>query len=276
MAQYELPYNENPLKWSAGLAVERSERSPLQWTAIGPNHPACVKDTLKYLRRKDLIRTRKFWPLAFLPQFLAEKMMTYFFHFSGGQNYADVTLNVFKRQGGLCLTSFEMFNHGSASVHQLPWMANIGGVGVWSQSGSDKLSFAIPRGRSFTNTHSPFVSQKGGLLVACYASPPILSPPSTNGSRSIIGTIVGTDSRVFWPEGDGLFDETIHDDVLKICHCKNNKCNCESLNGRTIPGGQWWMGRRGDCMIGLMCSQKYVYFHFYFHACIYLHTNTYL
>jgi hypothetical protein len=258
MAEYELPYNENPLKWSAGLGVEKLERSPLQWTAIGPNHPACVKDTLKYIRRKDLIRNRNFWPLAFLPEFLAKRMMTHFFHFSSGQNYADVTLNVFKRQGGLCLTSFEMFNHGSASVHQLPWMANIGGVGIWSQSGSDKLSF--------TNTHSPFVSQKGGLLVACYASPPILSPPS------IAGAIVGTDSRIFWP--DGLFDETIHDDILKMCHCKNNKCNCERLNGRTIPGGQWWMGRRGNCMIGLMCSQKYDYVHIYLCVCTYLHTDT--
>lgn len=111
---------------------------------------------------------------------------------------------------------------------------------------------------SFNDTHSPFVSQKGGLLVAAYASPPILSPPTINGCRSIIGSIIGTDSRIFWPEGVGLFDETIHDDILKLCDCKNNKCDCENGNGRTIPAGQWWMGRRGNCMIGLMCTQRYV------------------
>jgi hypothetical protein len=127
MAQYELPHNESPLKWSAGLLVEKLEKSPLQWTAIGLTHPYVIKDTIKYLHRKDLMRTRNLWPIAFLPQFLAGRMMRYFSHFSGGQNYTDVTLNVFKRQGGLCLTSFEMFNHGTASVHQLPWMANIGG-----------------------------------------------------------------------------------------------------------------------------------------------------
>mmetsp|Transcript_846 Transcript_846/g.952 ORF Transcript_846/g.952 Transcript_846/m.952 type:complete len:330 (+) Transcript_846:57-1046(+) len=228
MAQYaDPPYEVTPLQWSAGLIF----------------HPQCVKDTLEYFYGKDLKKSRSLWPLIFIPKFLAKILSKYYFHFSAGQSYADVVLNVFKRSGGLCLTSFERFSHGTAGYQQLPWMANIGGVGVWSQSGSDR----------FTNTHSPYVSQRGGLLTAAYVSPPILSPACCYGGKSCIGAILGTDSRVFWPEGAGLFDEIIYDDIIKI---HDESFGCKGGDSRIIPSGQWWMGRRGEAMIGLMCTQR--------------------
>jgi hypothetical protein len=81
--------------------------------------------------------------------------------------YVGVTLNVFKRRGGLLLTSFEHFNLGACSFQQMPWMANIDGVGVWTQSGAGGESLV---GFGMANTHNPAVSQQDGLLVAAYSA----------------------------------------------------------------------------------------------------------
>ena len=77
-------------------------------------------------------------------------------------------MNVYKRQGGLCLSSFEDFNVGDAGFQQQPWIANLDGIGVWTESGyvgGGVMNF------NMTNSHSPKIVQKGELLVCSYAAP---------------------------------------------------------------------------------------------------------
>jgi hypothetical protein len=60
------------------------------------------------------------------------------------------------------LTSFERFYPGFQAYQQMPWMANVDGVGVWSQSG-------ISLGVEGINISNPLVSQKENILVAVYS-----------------------------------------------------------------------------------------------------------
>ena len=85
-------------------------------------------------------------------------------HWSAGQNYTGIELNLYKAPGGLILSSFEKYNVGLCGYQQMPWMANVSGVGVWSQSGSaTSLGYF-----EVTNIYSPYVSQNKTLLVAAY------------------------------------------------------------------------------------------------------------
>lgn len=54
-----------------------------------------------------------------------------------GQNYTDIVLNVYKsRNRKVVLSSFENFNVNLRSFQQNPWMANLSGVPLWTQSGT--------------------------------------------------------------------------------------------------------------------------------------------
>ena len=55
---------------------------------------------------------------------------------AGGQNYTDIRLNIFKTPNmKVVLSSFEEFNVNLRSFQQNPWMANIAGAPLWTQSG---------------------------------------------------------------------------------------------------------------------------------------------
>lgn len=85
-------------------------------------------------------------------------------HWSKGQNYTGICLNIYKAPGGLMLSSFEEYNVGLCSYQQIPWMANISGVGMWSGSGNMKNL----RQFDVSNLYSPSVSQKNNLLICAY------------------------------------------------------------------------------------------------------------
>jgi hypothetical protein len=86
-------------------------------------------------------------------------------HYSAGQNYTDVTLNVYKSNNEKCiLSSFENYNVGLQSYQQLPWIANFDGVGIWIQS---RTTNTILQDIGINSTN-PAISQSGCVLVAVY------------------------------------------------------------------------------------------------------------
>lgn len=90
--------------------------------------------------------------------------MDIFSLFSKGQNYTGIVLNLYKSPGGLLLASFEDYNVGLCGYQQLPWIANISGVGVWSMSGTLRKL----KSYKMTNLYNPRIMQKRKLLVAVY------------------------------------------------------------------------------------------------------------
>jgi hypothetical protein len=87
--------------------------------------------------------------------------------FSAGQQYVGAHLNVYKPGCGVLLSSLERFNGGFAGYQQLPWIANINGVALWTQTTGDNQI----GGFSILHTHQPTVSQREGVLIAAYSIP---------------------------------------------------------------------------------------------------------
>lgn len=104
-----------PLYWSAGLVL----------------HPLFARRTARYQRTKHMEHNKHLWGLSYFSGGQLQSITDSFELFSRGQQYCDVELNVYKRsRHGLCLSSFERFNpHISSGFQQLPWMANVNGLG---------------------------------------------------------------------------------------------------------------------------------------------------
>eukprot|EP01035_Chromulina_nebulosa_P023994 gene23994-31149_t len=83
-----------------------------------------------------------------------------------------------------------MFNTGICGFQQLPWICNLDGVGVWTQSGEGSNSMA---GFGICNTHNPYIKQIDQFMVVSYSKPEALN-------TAIVGRLFKSKSRLFWPE----------------------------------------------------------------------------
>jgi len=224
-------------------------------------HPRFLKETKAYLKQKQLGSSLPM--LGILNKFGVETAVASYPHFAEGQTYCGVVLNVYRDcpdaglggDGGVILSSFERFNRRRASYQQVTWMANVGGVPIWSQSGKGVESISK---HGVFNTHSPCVSQKGRLLVASYLAPKVLT--RTLVVRSVFSFVV----RMFWPRT--LFDEVdevlgdasthllvpeTHSAVRSVFGMKQ-----KGQEDGVIRGGIWWGGRKGDGYVAVMCTQS--------------------
>lgn len=127
-------------------------------------HPNFIEKTKQFQHKYHLENQIHLKALSWLPDSLSRHFMSSWGHWSQGQNYTGIKLNLYKAPGGLVLSSFEMYNPGLCGYQQMPWMANVAGVGVWSGSGKmDSLGMF-----NVQNLYNPHVSQKGKLLVSAY------------------------------------------------------------------------------------------------------------
>lgn len=151
--------------------VPVSELVPFYWSAGLVTHPEYVGETRAFQTQKGMEKNEHLSALDLEKFYLWGSMkgsMARYCTISKGQMYTDIELNVYKQpQHGLLLTSFEKFNPHCASFQQLPWIANVSGVGVWSQAGSGSESFL---NFGMSHTHNPVITQKGSLLIASYVT----------------------------------------------------------------------------------------------------------
>lgn len=129
-------------------------------------HPDYIERTRRFQHKFGLSQHPHLMPLSFLPRRWSHFLMDSMSHWSKGQNYTSVNLTVYKAPGGLMLSSIQKYNVSLCGFQQMPWMANVSGVGVWSQSGSSTSKFAY---FDITNIFSPCVEQLGKMLVAAYS-----------------------------------------------------------------------------------------------------------
>jgi hypothetical protein len=229
--------------------VPSSELAPLYWSAGLITHPEFVPDTKAYMKDKKLNNNKHLAALKYLGPSTLRRVLANYATLAEGQVYCGVTLHVYKRPASeLLLTSFQDFNAHRASFQQLPWIANVSGVGVWSQSGGGEafLSFGI------FNTHNPLIRQKGSVLIASHAAPSSLT------SRMIMGSLFSYSVRVFWPHN--LMDESCtFAGGGGVCGVDANACveqTTVAMDLAVKTPGVWTAGRRGDAYVGVYCSQK--------------------
>lgn len=129
-------------------------------------HPSFIDRTKWFQHAFSLDKQIHLRALSYLPSTVSQLFMSSMSHWSKGQNYTGIDLNLYKAPGGLMLSSFEAYNAGLCGYQQMPWVANIAGVGLWSGSGNmSKLSMF-----DIANLFGPHVSQKRKILVAAYVS----------------------------------------------------------------------------------------------------------
>jgi hypothetical protein len=69
--------------------------------------------------------------------YTVESTMESYSSLASGQNYTNIVLNVYKSDNQkIVMSSFENFNVNLRSFQQNPWMANIAGAPLWTQSGA--------------------------------------------------------------------------------------------------------------------------------------------
>lgn len=64
------------------------------------------------------------------------------------------------------LTSIENYNKGKLGAQQFPWVANVGGVSVFTQSG--KISTIGDLNEVIGNSHLPYIKQQSNIIMAMY------------------------------------------------------------------------------------------------------------
>eukprot|EP01039_Chlorochromonas_danica_P010884 gene10884-12098_t len=241
---------------------KKDENVPLYWSAGLITHPAMIRKTREYQRRKHLGNNTHLWPLALscLSDNCIQGTSETYHMFSLGQQYLGIKLNVFKNpRQGLLLSSFDLYNAHLSGFQQLPWMANISGVPVWTQAGTGKegiMKFGLH------NTHSPAVQQRDGLLVATYIT------PKTLGNSLITGALFPFSVRLFWPrpyfEGEELNEQLVEhinfgneQGRLVVNGTYPSSSLFRFLRRADFLNGMLWMvGRVRGCYIGVLCTAE--------------------
>mmetsp|Transcript_7015 Transcript_7015/g.11733 ORF Transcript_7015/g.11733 Transcript_7015/m.11733 type:complete len:848 (+) Transcript_7015:116-2659(+) len=227
--------------------VEEAELTPLYWSAGLITHPEFVFDTRCYQKSKKLTKNKHLSMLSYLSPGSLQSCMGNYVTLAAGQAYTGITLHIHKRPvHELVLTSFEDFNPHLASFQQLPWIANVSGVGVWSQAGTGAegvLSFGI------TNTHNPVVRQQGSLLIASHVAPASLT------GRLLMGSLFSYAVRLYWPfqlmdGGWCVFPYGAENEAAATPD------DVSVLDTAVKTPGMWVAGQRGSAYVGVYCSQR--------------------
>lgn len=184
-----------------------------------------------------MLRNKTLWVLKYTG---VHSVITSYPHFSKGQCYTGVDLNIYK-DGGVVMTSFEDFNGRCVNFSQLPWCVNLEGLPIWSQSGQGSESIAD---FSIINTHSPCIKQRDNILVVTYVTPKILK------NTLVVGSVFNHVVRFFWPRS--FFDE----ETTSLASTTRSRSIFRGGSDTVWAAGAWWCGRKGGHYAGALCTKE--------------------
>jgi hypothetical protein len=219
-------------------AVAELDRIPLYWSAGLVTHKSFILETQKFVKKK-LHNDNKL--LRNLNYPMVQTLLKRNSHFSSGQVYFGMRLNLYK-QRGLVLSSFDHYNDRNANFQQLPWMLNLDGVPLWSQAGYGDENIGK---WSLLNTHGPCIEQRDNILVAAYTVPSDL--------RTFV-TWFTTDVRFFFPRCPLLDEEDVPAPVEKKSKSWMNILG--SKKRVCWNKGVWWCGAKGGSYVGVLCTEE--------------------
>lgn len=262
LQEIEEIYGKAILEGSSSKSNEVDEFTPLYWSAGLITHPKFFRRTRAFQRAKKMDNNKHLWPLAnfLIPDGLFARQFDYYELFSSGQMYTDMDLSVFKDpREGLVLSSFELYNAHNCGFQQLPWIANVAGLPVWTQSGAGSESIA---GFGIHNTHNPAVQQRRGLLLVSYVAPRLLT------KTMIVGNIFSYHVRCFWPMQ--FFDEEEVISHEAICQLSQQESasqpnalpdnrrgdKLQNARAKQIEKMTWMIGRKCGAYIAVLCTAK--------------------
>ena len=146
------------------------DRILFQWSAGAYVYPEVVSDTLDMIDAYKL-EDHVFWDgykflFSSAFRFNLHEISEMFFGFTKGSDLSGANVSVY-RDGDVVLSSLERYNVQYRSRQQWVWMATVGDVAVWTQSGVVDGDFEENHNDA-VNTHMPMVQQEDHVALITY------------------------------------------------------------------------------------------------------------
>lgn len=231
--------------------VEFTNNSHVLRIKGGYTHPATVRDTIDFIKhygpisfKSNIVLNGDFLPPANAVPGLSKllKRLTYGAVWSGNK------IRLY-RQGGSMLTSVSNFWPGLVGGQTFPWMAAVGDVPVWTQSGLVYKSW-LKKSGFLTNSHLPMIKQESNVALIVYK-------PYRPMPLALWGNVA-----LYWD--DDRYDEirTVEIGEAGISSDSNRGILVTVLGsaldklvnlvyGRGYQTASWILGRRGDSYVAV-------------------------
>lgn len=149
--------------------LSREERTIFQWSSGGYFHPDTAADTAYTVEKLDLTDRSEFSDLAsaaFLPDSWMGAVAGVAATYSRGSSISQSTVKIYKHNN-IVLTSLDDFYPGYKGYQQWPWVASLGDIAIWTQSGTIPSGWGKSTSTS-QNAHLPKVQQDGNVAMVSY------------------------------------------------------------------------------------------------------------
>jgi hypothetical protein len=204
--------------------LSRIDRTLFQWSAGCYFDKYQVTDTINLLDSYDLWNHSHFKLESFskyinyVPMALITSGSGKVDAFTEGSMLCNMNYHIYHNED-IILTSFENYNYGKLGAQQFPWVANVGGVPVFTQSG--KIVAVGNLNEAIGNSHLPNITQSGPLMLIVY------QPYDT---LKALASKAGLDLNVYlyWPSKE--FDEEVIKDNWHFGRKDNNYIGVFSSN----------------------------------------------
>jgi hypothetical protein len=147
------------------------DRTLFQWSAGNYFNPENVDDTVKLINDYNLWGHAHFkldpykTILSVIPKEVIVSSCNTFKAVTDGSKLCDVNYHIYNNHY-ITLTCIENYNRGKMGAQQFPWVANIGGVSVFTQSG--KITTLGDLHEVIGNSNLPSIKQVKNILMAMY------------------------------------------------------------------------------------------------------------
>lgn len=167
---YKISHSEDEFK-KIYNNLSLADRTIFQWSAGNYFNPENVDDTVSLMNNYNLWGHKMFnldpynTILNMIPKELLVSASGNFKAFSEGSPLCDINYHIYNHNY-YTLTSMENYNRGKLGAQQLSWIANVGGVSVFTQSGS--ISTFGDLHEAIGNSHLPCVKQMKNVMLVMY------------------------------------------------------------------------------------------------------------
>ena len=167
---YRISHNDNEFK-KLYKNLSQVDRTIFQWSAGNYFNSENIDDTIKLFNDYNLWGHAHFkldpyeTILRMVPTPLFVSTSNTLSDFTEGSPLCDIKYHIYNNMY-YSLTSIENYNKGRLGAQQFPWVANVGGIPVFTQSGRISTFGDLPE--AIGNSHLPFIKQQKNIIMVMY------------------------------------------------------------------------------------------------------------
>jgi len=210
---YRISHGEDEFK-KIYSGLSQVDRTIFQWSAGNYFNSENIDDTIKVINDYNLWNHAHFklqpyeTILKMVPTPLVVSTSKTFSDFTGGSPLCDIKYTIYNNNC-YSLTSIENYNRGKLGAQQFPWVANVGGIPVFTQSGKISTFGNLPE--AIGNSHLPYIKQQENIIMVMY-NPGELMKKTTSKSKLDLNVYLnwnGMDNEFRFINNNWFFGEKI-------------------------------------------------------------------